>query len=143
MKYKGKRWEVILDERKCSCRVWQVKGLPCVHAAAFIAFIRESWEKYVDPYFTIQKFKDAYAFEVATMPGRDQWMHLETVEMMHPPVFKRPAGRPRKNRIVPADESKKRRKCKKCGGLGHLQKTCKNPPVESSNLGETSTTKRF
>ncbi|PWA82218.1 transposase, MuDR [Artemisia annua] len=125
VKYKGKRWEVILDERKCSCRVWQVKGLPCVHAAAFIAFIRESWEKYVDPYFTIQKFKDAYAFEVATMPGRDQWMHLETMEMMHPPVIKRPTGRPRKNRIVPADESKKRRKCRKCVGLDIFKRHAK------------------
>ncbi|PWA61821.1 transposase, MuDR [Artemisia annua] len=26
VKYKGKRWEVLLDERRCSCRVWQVKA---------------------------------------------------------------------------------------------------------------------
>ncbi|GJR94823.1 transposase, MuDR, MULE transposase domain protein [Tanacetum coccineum] len=58
--------------------VWQVKGMPCVHAAAFIAFIRESWDNYVDPYFTIKKFKDAYALEVAMMPGKDKWIHLQT-----------------------------------------------------------------
>nr|KAJ0189897.1 hypothetical protein LSAT_V11C800395070 [Lactuca sativa] len=63
VKYKGTRWEVNLDERKCSCRVWRVQGRPCVHAVAFIAFIRDAnWDKYVDPYFTIKNFKAAYAF---------------------------------------------------------------------------------
>ncbi|PWA61820.1 zinc finger, SWIM-type [Artemisia annua] len=53
VKYKGKQWEVLLDERRCSCRVWQVKGLPCVHVEAFIAFTRDAfWDNYVDSYFT-------------------------------------------------------------------------------------------
>nr|GEW60525.1 hypothetical protein [Tanacetum cinerariifolium] len=51
----------------------KVKGLPCVHASAFISFPRDSWEKYCDPYFTIERFKDAYAFGVAMMLGKDQW----------------------------------------------------------------------
>ncbi|GJW50791.1 transposase, MuDR [Tanacetum coccineum] len=107
VKSKGKRWVVMLDEKKCSCRVWQVKGMSCVHAAAFIAFIRESWDNYVDPYFTIKKFKDAYALEVATMPGKDNLVHLQTEDKIYPPVIKRPIGRPRKKRIVAANEPKK------------------------------------
>nr|KAJ0226743.1 hypothetical protein LSAT_V11C100045490 [Lactuca sativa] len=51
VKYKGYRWDVVLDEKKCSCRKFQVIGLPCVHATAFIAFTREpNWDKYVDTY---------------------------------------------------------------------------------------------
>ncbi|GJT32220.1 uncharacterized protein Tco_0922639 [Tanacetum coccineum] len=50
---------------------YEVKGLPCVHVAAFISFTRDNLEKYCDPYFTIEKFKDAYAFAVATMPEKD------------------------------------------------------------------------
>ncbi|GKD02562.1 transposase, MuDR, MULE transposase domain protein [Tanacetum coccineum] len=116
VKFKGKRWEVILDERKCTCRVWQVKGIPCVHAVAFIAFTRDTkWEKYVDPFFTIEKFKEAYALEVAPIPGKNEWAHIESGEKIYPPVIKRPIGRPRKNRIKPSDEQKRR-------------KTCKNPP---------------
>nr|GFA46132.1 transposase, MuDR [Tanacetum cinerariifolium] len=84
-----------------------VKGLPCVHASAFISFIRDSWEKYYDPYFTIEKFKDAYGFGITTMPRKDQWVRLETREKIYPHVIKQPTGRPRKNRIVPADETKK------------------------------------
>nr|GEX88638.1 transposase, MuDR [Tanacetum cinerariifolium] len=107
VKRNGKWWQVVLDERKCSCRIWQVKGLPCVHASAFISFTRDIWEKYCDSYFTIKKFKDAYAFGVVTMLGKDQWVRLETGEKIYPPIIKRPAGRPRKNRIIPADETKK------------------------------------
>ncbi|KAJ9553069.1 hypothetical protein OSB04_017114 [Centaurea solstitialis] len=53
-----------------NCRVWQVKGLPCVHAAAFIAFTRETnWDKYVDPYIRIRHLR----------------AHLKAL-MKHPPV---------------------------------------------------------
>ncbi|GJT28102.1 transposase, MuDR, MULE transposase domain protein [Tanacetum coccineum] len=106
--YKGNRWEVLLDEKTCSCRVWQVKGLSCVHAVAFIAFTRDSiWDNYIDPYFTIDKYKEAYALEIAPMPGKDQWVHIDTSEKIHPPIVKRPIGRPRKNRIVAHDKTKK------------------------------------
>ncbi|KAL4586837.1 hypothetical protein LXL04_011482 [Taraxacum kok-saghyz] len=107
VKCQGKRWDVYLDKRKCSCRVWQVTGLPCVHAAAFIAFIRDAnWEKYVDQYFTIEKFEQAYQFQIAPLPGRDQWMQKDG-EKIYPPIIKRPAGRPRKNRIKASTESKR------------------------------------
>ncbi|CAH1452956.1 unnamed protein product [Lactuca virosa] len=140
--YKGKRWEVILDEKKCSCRVWQVKGLPCVHAAAFIAFTRDpDWDKYVDTYFTVDKFKEAYALEIAPMPGKDQWVHIKTIEKIYPPIIKRPPGRPKKNRIVPRDEPKKRHRCPRCGMFGHHQKTCKNPERQGSDDASTSKNK--
>ena len=139
MNYKGKRWEVILDEKKCSCRVWQIKDLPCVHAAAFIAFTREdNWDKYVDTYFTVDKFKEAYALEIAPMPGKEQWVHIETTEKIYPPIIKRPSGRPKKNRIVPRDETKKRHRCPRCGMYGHDERTCKN----SASQGSDETKKR-
>jgi hypothetical protein len=44
-----------------------------------------------------------------------------------PPKCNRAAGRPRKRRIVGVEEggssSKGKRRCERCGGLGHLQKT--------------------
>lgn len=143
MKCKGRRWEVYLDERRCSCRVWQVKGLPCVHAAAFIAFTRDTdWGKYVDPYFTIQKYKEAYAFEINPLPGKDQWMKKDG-EKIYPPILKRPAGRPKKNRIKASDEPKRRHKCPRCGQYGHREKTCKNTASQDLDPKETSTSKRL
>ena len=144
MKCKGKRWEVILDERKCTCRVWQVKGLPCVHAVAFIAFLRDyNWEKYVDEYFTIKKLKEAYAMEIAPMLAMDEWVHTETQEKIYPPIMKRPAGRPRKERIKSHDEQKKRHKCPRCSKSGHHENRCKNPASQESDQYQASTSKRL
>ncbi|CAH1443875.1 unnamed protein product [Lactuca virosa] len=141
VKYKGYHWDVVLDEKKCSCRKWQVTGLPCVHAVAFIAFTREpNWDKYVDTYFTVDKFKEAYALEISPMPGKDQWVNIETVEKIYPPIIKRPPGRPKKNRIIPHDEPKKRHRCPRCGMYGHHQRTCKNPA--SQGFDEASSSKR-
>ncbi|KAL4572798.1 hypothetical protein LXL04_019583 [Taraxacum kok-saghyz] len=142
VKCKGKRWEVNLYERKCSCRVWQVTGLPCVHASAFIAFTRDvNWDKYVDSCYTVQKVKEAYAFEIAPMPGADQWMQKEW-EKIYPPIIKRPVGRPKKKRIKSSGESKRRHKCPRCCEYGHREKTCKNPAPQDLNASQTSTSKR-
>jgi hypothetical protein len=52
-----------------------------------------------------------------------------------PPKCNRAAGRPRKRRIVGVEEggssSKGKRRCKRCGGLGHLQKTCNETVADS------------
>ena len=47
-----------------------------------------------------------------------------------PPILKRAAGRPRTRRFKGAEEggsTKRRARCKRCGGFGHLQKTCNEP----------------
>jgi len=44
-----------------------------------------------------------------------------------PPILKRAAGRPRTRRYKGVEEggsTKRRAKCKRCQGFGHLQKTC-------------------
>lgn len=118
-----------------------------MHAVAFISFMRDNkWDKFVDPYFTIEKLKEAYALEIAPLPTKDQWEHTETGEKVYPPVIKRPPGRPRKNRIVPHDEGKRRHKCPICKQLGHHKNTCKNPEPEQpqgSDQFQASTSKRL
>jgi hypothetical protein len=124
----GMRWEVNLHERTCSYRAWQVKGIHCVHVAAFIASLRNpNWENYVDSYFTFAKLRVACANGIATMPIKDQWLKLDLDYKILPPKLKRPARRPKKNRLKPTDEPKKRsHRCARCGLYGHHQKTCKN-----------------
>ena len=53
----GFRFVVNLDEKTCSCRAWQVSGILCKHAIAFITSIsREKLEDHVDHYFSIERF---------------------------------------------------------------------------------------
>ena len=122
------RFIVDLDKRECTCRGWQLTGLPCVHALAFIGTRRVDLEDYVDHYYSVDMFKAAYATPVPPMPSKDEWEKLNLGFNLLPPKCNRAAGRPRKRRIVGVEEggssSKGRRRCKRCGGFGHLQKTC-------------------
>ena len=55
------RFVVNLQERTCSCRAWQVFGLPCKHAIAFITSIPgENIEDHVDSYYYVESFRAAY-----------------------------------------------------------------------------------
>jgi hypothetical protein len=53
---------VVLHERTCSCRKWQVSGIPCKHAISFITSLTNTpLHKYVDMYYSIEKFRAAYS----------------------------------------------------------------------------------
>ena len=122
------RFIVDLDKKECTYRGWQLTGLPCVHAIAFIGTRRVESEDFVDHYYSIEMFKAAYATVVPLMPGKEEWKKVEIGFKLLPPKCNRAAGRPRKRRMVGVEEggstSKGKRRCKRCGGLGHLQKTC-------------------
>jgi hypothetical protein len=56
----GFKCVVNLAEQTCTCRKWQVSGIPCKHAIAFITSLREPLEKYVDMYYSVEKLRAAY-----------------------------------------------------------------------------------
>ena len=70
----GFRFVVNLQDRTCSCRQWQVSGIPCKHAIAFITSLHSaSLENYVDLYYSIEKFRAAYC----------QCIHFFTAKVFH------------------------------------------------------------
>jgi hypothetical protein len=83
----------------------------------------------VSEYFSVAKFRTAYAMNVPTLLGKDQWMKVDPGFKLYSPVLTRPAGRPRKNRIRASAEGGapiRKRKCKRCGIPGHIARICKN-----------------
>lgn len=125
------RHTVDLTKHECSCQEWQLTGLPCRHAISFIGSLRGvDLEDYVSPYYSIAMFKATYALTVPPMPDKKMWEKVDTGFKLLPPILKRSAGRPRTRRFIGVEEGgsgKKRRKCKRCHGYGHLQKTCNEP----------------
>ena len=86
---------VQLDNRRCDCNAWELKGIPCVHALACIHFIRANIEEYVDPYFTSDKWRKTFDGVVHPIPSRIYWPSFPEATLLAPPIPKRQTGRPR------------------------------------------------
>ncbi|XP_073355050.1 uncharacterized protein [Aegilops tauschii subsp. strangulata] len=113
------RYPVNLATNECSCRQWQIRGKPCIDALHLMTVIGgEDGEvdQYCSEYFSVAKFRVAYAENVPALLGKDQWNIVDPGFKLHSPVLTRPPGRPRKNRIRAGEEGrvKKQRKCKRC-----------------------------
>jgi hypothetical protein len=121
-----RRHTVDLENHKCSCRKWQLTGKPCNHALAWICANRGKIADYVHPYYSVEKFRAAYASRIPNLKDRSQCNFVDLGYKLYPPKQKRAAGRPKVQRHKGFLEPGKRTvKCKRCGGFGHFEKTCK------------------
>ncbi|CAH1437918.1 unnamed protein product [Lactuca virosa] len=132
-------YDVDLDTRTCSCRMWQLNGYGCVHSMAAISYLNRDVEKYIDPYFCREMYMKTYQYKIFPMNGSKMW--LETNYIPHlpppppPPKNRRMLGRPKTKRVRDVSEkggnhrvSKKGEKisCSLCKVEGHNNKTCPN-----------------
>ncbi|CAO2038750.1 unnamed protein product [Urochloa humidicola] len=134
-KLKTWRHTVDLDNRTCSCKRWQITGLPCTHAMCLINASRNrNVENYVDDYYSVERFQKAYEGAVMPMTDRNQWPKVDLGFKLWPPRLKRAAGRSRSRRIKGVEEGGKltgQKKCRRCGQLGHMMKTCNETVYDS------------
>ena len=128
----GYKCVVNLQERTCSCRKWDVTGIPCKHAIAFITFLREPLEKYVDTYYSVEKFKTAYGALIPAMTDKAQWAQSDHDFFMYPPLIKSTAGSRQTERFKGCTETsegtrpKGKHKWPICKGYGHRWYKCKD-----------------
>ncbi|XP_020426581.1 uncharacterized protein LOC109950849 [Prunus persica] len=118
---------VDLEQRTCSCRLWQIDGFPCTHAVAAILAKRDSVYDYVECYYKTDFFRKAYESPIFPIPdiGKGLGSNGSAAGVVLPPITKRPAGRPPTKRIKVFGEFKRPLKCSRCSVAGHNRKTCK------------------
>ncbi|XP_020424436.1 uncharacterized protein LOC109950301 [Prunus persica] len=118
---------VDLEQRTCSCRLWQIDGFPCTHAVAAILAKRDSVYDYVECYYKTDFFRKAYESPIFPIPdiGKGLGSNGSAAGVVLPPITKRPAGRPPTKRIKVFGEFKRPLKCSRCNVAGHNRKTCK------------------
>ncbi|XP_062088435.1 uncharacterized protein LOC133794998 [Humulus lupulus] len=146
--YDKKSCIVRLNEWYCICGQWQVRGIPCIHAAACIRKIRANIEDYCSPYFTTEIWRKTFQGVIHPIADESMWPEFDDEELL-PPVIKVQPGRPKKHRRrrVPGEERplpsmienqpqrlvSSTKKCKNCHEFGHNKRTCKNPSIISQN----------
>ncbi|KAH0673933.1 hypothetical protein KY284_025020 [Solanum tuberosum] len=138
---------VDLGRWTCSCRVWQLKGIPCAHAVAAIYFKKCEPLDYIDNCYSKATYLRTYANVLQPVTNMEMWP-VSTNPTVAPPEIKSMPGRPGKLRKKEAGESKKSGKlprtglamtCSNCNVRGHNKRGCPQR-VESSTREEPSNT---
>ncbi|XP_060968629.1 uncharacterized protein LOC115713133 [Cannabis sativa] len=105
--------------------------MPCSHAMAVLAKRNFSCYKYCSYYYTKEAFMSTYEDSILPLGEATSWNIPEDVKniTVHPPKYKRPAGRPKKDRYKGAMDTKTKVKCGKCNQKGHNRRSCKNEAI--------------
>ena len=134
----GNQFEVDMKNKTCSCRKWQLTGIPCCHGCQAILSINAEPETYMNDCFKKDTYMRAYSHLMCPMKGSKEWPIAQQVKLF-PPKARRMPGRPKKHRRREADEegsgtrlSKKGivMKCSRCLLIGHNKATCKTDESE-------------
>ncbi|XP_048491353.1 uncharacterized protein LOC125492686 [Beta vulgaris subsp. vulgaris] len=97
---------VDLEKKSCTCRKWNMTGIPCCHAISAIFFSHMQAEDFVDACYKKDTWAKAYACSILPLEGERHWPRVEV--HLDPPPIKIGPGRPRKNRIkAPHEDPKK------------------------------------
>ncbi|XVF82631.1 hypothetical protein PTKIN_Ptkin16aG0064700 [Pterospermum kingtungense] len=142
-----------LQLHTCSCRKWDLTGIPCLYAVSVMMLIGERLKIYVDQCYLKTTQQNIYFHFISPIKGAKQWAKDQTMEPILPPELRRPPGRPHKNRRKEADKvfaaanpNKIRRalskiNCQKCGKPGHNKRTCKGEVGGNKKSGQNKASK--
>lgn len=130
---------VDLARKTCSCRVFDVDHMPCVHAIAAIQRMKLNITDFVSEYYKIQAWRIAYQETIYPVPSKEDWYVPDEIRCVecHPPVVRKKSGRPRKVRIPSILEGQRKKrndtyKCGICKGIGHNKLTCPHKASSST-----------
>ncbi|KAL0346029.1 UNVERIFIED_CONTAM: hypothetical protein Sradi_4434200 [Sesamum radiatum] len=101
--YDGARYVVNFQKFSCSCRKWDLTGIPCNHAMSAICSQVLDPEDFVNPCYSVQTFKRVYQYEIMPVNGPKLWAQTGNIPPL-PPNFGRKEGRPSRARRMEPDE---------------------------------------
>ena len=121
---------VDLTNRICSCKKWQLSGLPCNHVIAVSRFINKTdLGIFVEKWFKKSTYRATYEESINPVGDIEAWDTPAYVTPVLPPVLgKRSAGRPKnKDRIPSKGEIRREPYCTRCTKIGHSKDRCQKP----------------
>lgn len=127
----GHELVVDIDRKTCSCRKWELTGMPCYHAVAVIQLRNEDWDMHTAHWYMTTNYVQTYSHILDPIVGPEFWNETPEPAPL-PPNVKTPTGRPKKKRFaandIPRDPTKLPRSlgahCGYCKERGHNERTC-------------------
>lgn len=124
---------VNIEKFDCTCRKWNVSGLPCMHAIAVFEHTGQYAYDYCVQYFTTKCYRSTYSMSINPIPdvilgpttSTDNCQSLATFPF--PIRTRRRVGRPKEKPADPRITIKRAVRCSRCKGYGHNKATCKIP----------------
>ncbi|KAK4395700.1 hypothetical protein Sango_1724300 [Sesamum angolense] len=147
------RCAVDLQRHTCSCRRWDLSGIPCKHAMSAINSQRLDAEDFIAECYSVATYLRVYQPCIMPVNGPEKWQHTDLSPLL-PPNIAKGVGRPTRARRLEPDEvplkhkgikGKKKPvklkrqqgtiKCKFCGDEGHSKKGCqKRKDAEAAEI---------
>ncbi|XP_073360195.1 uncharacterized protein [Aegilops tauschii subsp. strangulata] len=122
------RFKVDLTNWTCSCRYWQLSGLPCAHAVCAIHMVTNDISDYVASCFSVENFKATYSHFLQPVDGMATWPESNRPRPVAPGYVKMP-GRPRTERKKGKGEKPTAPKHR----MGHNKTKCTAPKPSASS----------
>lgn len=127
--------KVVLENRTCSSRKWDLTGVPCKHAvcAIWLKHGKGPVFEYVHHFYKRETYLKIYGGSIKPMAGPEEWPLTDKDPPLPPQYTARP-GRPKKLRKPSMGELSKdgekvarthiKLHCTKCRKPGHNSRTC-------------------
>ncbi|XP_060191985.1 uncharacterized protein LOC132621661 [Lycium barbarum] len=132
---------VQLAREYCSCRSWQLKGIPCAHAIAAMHYRRIDPSENIVHWYRQETYLRAYSHFIQPVPSMIMWPD-STNPKIEPPEVKKMPGRPRRCRRKEIGEVRRAGKltkrgiamtCPGCKSSTHNIRSCPSrPPIASA-----------
>ncbi|KAI3709655.1 hypothetical protein L2E82_39421 [Cichorium intybus] len=101
---------VDMGKKVCSCRKWELTGIPCKHVIAVLFEKGDHGEvvgelhTYVHSVHWLETWKAAYAYKVEPIKGRTLWPVSDCPMKINPPPHHNQPGRPKRKRKQSVEE---------------------------------------
>lgn len=93
----GGQWVVNMVAKTCSCRRWDLRGIPCTHGCQALFSMNDNPEDKVDSCYSKSIYMQAYQQLLRPMKGSMHWPNTPLPDIL-PPKARRMPGRPKKHR---------------------------------------------
>ncbi|GJT21399.1 hypothetical protein Tco_0891336 [Tanacetum coccineum] len=123
---------VNLQHKVCQCRMWELSGVPCVHAVAAYLHVGNDLDLGVSHWYSQESWFNAYQFSIKPVFGSNMWKRTSDVPPL-PPLVRTMPGRPQKARIKAPGETcsshtsrvGRTMTCTNCWQKGHNKASCR------------------